>query len=88
MHKGQGQMLSERVKTPPGKTSGFDCSVGALLRELPDDEKAALEQMLGSPEQRSPWSAQQIYDALLAEGHQVGRQTIGHHRGRRCRCFK
>jgi hypothetical protein len=59
------------------------CSVGALLERLPAEEATALEQMMGP----LGWSASRIYEALANEGHEVGRQTIGRHRSRACRCF-
>ena len=79
--------LSDRVKTPPRRNTGFDCSVGRLLDTLEDDELAALIEMLGTPEKRG-WSQSDIYDALTAEGHEVGRQTINRHRAQACRCSK
>jgi hypothetical protein len=75
--------LSERLKTTPQRQTGLPCSVGALLDVLPVDEASALEQMMGP----LGWSASRIYEALAAEGHEVGRQTIGRHRSRACRCF-
>lgn len=76
--------LSERLKTTPQRQPGLPCSVGALLDTLPADEAGALEQMMGP----LGWSASRIYEALAAEGHEVGRQTIGRHRSRACRCFE
>jgi len=76
--------LSDRIDTTPQRSAGLPCSVGALLDRLPDDEAAALNRML----HELGWSAARIYDALEAEGHEVGRQTIGRHRSRACRCFK
>ena len=77
--------LSDRVKTPPKRSTGFDCSVGRLLNTLEGDELAALIAMLGTPDERG-WSQSDIYDALTAEGHEVGRQTINRHRAGSCRC--
>lgn len=75
--------LSERLKTTPQRRAGLPCSVGALLENLPADEADALQQMMGP----LGWSAARIYEALANEGHEVGRQTIGRHRSRSCRCF-
>ena len=80
--------LAERLQETPERNFGMPCSIGTLLNTLPADEVAALQAMLGTPEQRSPWTASEIYDALQAEGHTVGYQTIGRHRGRKCRCFR
>ena len=79
--------LAKRVKTPPVRTTGFDCSVGRLLNTLEGDELAALVEMLGH-DKSDGWPNEAIYDALTAEGHDVGRQTIGRHRRGRCRCSK
>ncbi|GAY07499.1 hypothetical protein [Pseudonocardia sp. N23] len=53
-----------------------------LLRTLPPDESAALQQMLDD----AGWSASAIHDAVTAEGYSVGRQTITKHRRSACRC--
>ena len=74
--------LADRVKTKPDRAHGLPCSVGALLSGLPDDESAALQQML-----TEGWSQRQIFEALRDEGHVVGQQTINRHRSRSCRCF-
>lgn len=76
--------LSDKLTETPRRETGFACSVGALLDRLPQDEADALTQMMGP----LGWSAARIYDALAAEGHEVGRQTINRHRSRSCRCFK
>jgi hypothetical protein len=77
--------LADRVKNKPQTIHGLPCSVGLLLATLEGDELKALKTMLGSPQQRG-WSEGDIYDALTAEGHKVGRQSINRHRGGRCRC--
>jgi hypothetical protein len=43
--------------------------------------------MLGTPEKRG-WSQRDIYEALTAEGHEVGFQSINRHRGGACRCAR
>lgn len=80
--------LSDRVKTRPAAKHGTPCSVGALLDHLEGAELEALKVMLGDPVKRDGWPADDIYDALVEEGHSVGRQTINRHRGGRCRCGK
>ena len=57
------------------------CSVGKLLATMPDDDIAALRQMLAGC-----MSSTQIYAALTAEGYTVGRGTIGNHRRGDCSC--
>jgi hypothetical protein len=79
--------LSDRLQNPPSSRTGTPCSLGAVLATLDPTERAALEQMLGTPEQRG-WSAPSIYDALKAEGYEVALQTVNRHRGGRCRCGK
>lgn len=75
--------LADRITQPaPDRVHGLPCSVGKLLAELPDTERDALQHMLSHG-----WSMNDIYDALAAEGHVVGRQTINRHRSRACRCF-
>lgn len=76
--------LADRLAETPHRIAGTPCSVGALLDRLDAPERQALEDMMGP----LGWSAARIYDALEAEGHEVGRQTIGRHRSRSCRCFK
>ena len=78
--------LSDRVNQHSPVMHGLPCSIGALLERLEGDERDALLTMLGTPERRG-WSQHQIYDALTAEGYQVGRQTVNRHRARHCRCF-
>jgi hypothetical protein len=76
--------LFDRLESTPQRIQGLPCSIGALLDRLPENEQAALNAML----HELGWSAGRIYEALCAEGHEVGRQTIGRHRSRACRCFK
>ncbi len=77
--------LADRIKERREPTGGLPCSVGVLIAQLDPKELAALNTMLGTPEQRG-WSEGEIYDALTAEGYEVARQSINRHRGRRCRC--
>ena len=80
--------LSDRVKTPPTRSTGLPCSVRVLLDTLKGTELDALVAMLGTPEKRDGWSSEAIYDALTAEGYKVGRQSVGRHRRGRCKCGK
>ena len=76
--------LADRItQTAPERVHGLPCSVGDLLTRLPEAEADALRHMLANG-----WSMNQIYEALTAEGHDVGRQTINRHRSRSCRCFR
>ena len=79
--------LADRIKEPPpSPVHGLPCSVGALLAALPEAEAEALNTMLtGTPQRR--WSQSEIHDAVTAEGHTVGIQSINRHRAGRCRCF-
>lgn len=76
--------LADRLNDAPRKIQGFPCSVGALIERLTDEEAKALNAML----HELGWSQARIYEALTAEGHDVGRQTINRHRSRACRCYK
>lgn len=76
--------LTDRARARPSPpVHGAPCSVGGLLDTLPDEEAEALHHMLDSPD----WPASKIHEAVLAEGLSVGRQTIGTHRRRQCRCY-
>lgn len=79
--------MSLADRTPPTPSTGLPCSVGALLTRLDGTELAAFQSMLGTPEQRG-WSATAIYDAVRAEGYDIGLQSVNRHRGRKCRCFR
>ena len=80
--------LSDRInEARPAPICGTPCSVGKLLATLEGDELASFKIMLGTKEQRG-WTAPDIYDAVIAEGHTIGFQTINKHRGGRCRCPK
>ena len=69
---------------PPQIVHGNPCSVAVALSALPEDEREALIRMLDDRR----WTEAMIYDALQAEEIQVGRQSIGRHRRRGCRCFR
>jgi hypothetical protein len=76
--------LSERINHPRPTITGLPCSVGTLLAELDGLELAALQAMLHDYRQ---WPASEIYRVVTEEGHLIGRQSIGRHRGRKCRCY-
>lgn len=76
--------LSDRLDEAPQRTNGLPCSVGALEDKLTGKEADAFYAMLHT----LGWSARQVYDAVTAEGYDVGYQTINRHRSRACRCFK
>lgn len=79
--------LADRLNEPTEKMRGTPCSVGVLLERLQGDELEALKTMLGTRENRG-WSASAIFDVLTEEGYEVAYQTIGRHRGGRCRCAR
>lgn len=64
-------------------STGLPCSIGKLLAELPTADKETLETWL-----REGFSGRRIYEALKAEGHEVGHQTVNRHRSGGCRCFQ
>lgn len=75
--------LTDRLGEPPRRTTGLPCSIGALEEKLEGKEADALYAMLHT----LGWSASRVYEALAAEGYEVGRQTINRHRSRACKCF-
>lgn len=75
--------LADRLQDTPQRRPGLPCSIGALEDRLVGEEADALHAMLHT----LGWSAARIFDALVAEGYEVGRQTIQRHRSRSCRCF-
>lgn len=77
--------LTDRLNNRTTTINGKPCSVGALIQQLHGDELTALHTMLGTTDNPG-WSEGEIYDALIAEGYVVGRQSINRHRGGRCRC--
>ncbi len=76
--------LTDRLDNTPQRVAGLPCSVGALEERLDGTEADALNAMLHT----LGWSASRVYEALAAEGYEVGRQSINRHRSRSCRCFK
>lgn len=76
--------LSDRLSDTPQRIHGLPCSIGALEDRLDAVEREALDSML----HKLGWSAARIYDALTAEGYDVGRQSINRHRAKSCRCYK
>ena len=76
--------LKDQLDKTPQRIQGMPCSIGQVLEELPSDEADALQQMMGP----LGWSGRAIYEALVAEGHVVGLQTVNRHRSRACRCFQ
>jgi hypothetical protein len=76
--------LADRLQDTPQRIHGLPCSIGALEDRLDGEEREALDAML----HKLGWSAVRIYDALSAEGYEVGQQSINRHRAKSCRCFK
>jgi hypothetical protein len=77
--------LHDKLSQPPKALHGLPCSIGTLLDKLDGAELEAFKTMLGTPEQRG-WSATAIWRACLAEGYEIGLQSINRHRGGKCRC--
>ena len=70
---------------PTHTRKGPGCSVGLLLAQLPDSERAALLAMLADPD----WNAEAIADRVSAEEDihvTIQGQTIARHRRGRCSC--
>jgi hypothetical protein len=81
--------LSDRLEAgPPKVIHGNPCSIGTTLAALPPKERESLQRMLDEqkPNGKHAWTESMIFDALSDEGIEVGKQSIGRHRNRRCRC--
>lgn len=76
--------LADRLANVNPPQAGTPCSVCAVLDTLDDNDRAALLAALGTPERRG-LPAGAIFDALKADGHKVGFQTINRHRAGKCR---
>ena len=76
--------LADRLENTPSRSTGMPCSVGALEERLEGKEAEAFYAMLHT----LGWSASRVYEAVTAEGYEIGRQTINRHRSRSCKCFK
>lgn len=76
--------LADQLANAQAPTAGTPCSVCRVLAELEPTDRDALLVALGTPERRG-LPATVIYDALVADGHKVGRQTINRHRAGKCR---
>jgi hypothetical protein len=59
-----------------------ECTVGLILRGLPDDEADELRIALDAPQYKS----EAIARALVSRGFDIGGTTIGRHRKRVCKC--
>ena len=79
--------LADRFATPTPSTTGSPCSIGAIIANLDDDDRATLLDKLGTPERRG-LPAPVIYAALVADGHTPSLQQINRHRSGQCRCGK
>jgi hypothetical protein len=76
--------LSDKLEDAPVRMAGKPCSIGSLLDSLPPDEVTAFNRMM----HELGWSQARIYEAVTAEGHSIGAQSINRHRSRGCRCYK
>lgn len=75
--------LAERLSQPETADRGGPCSVATALESLSERDADALSAALSD----SAVSSERIYRDLMAEGVHVGRQTVGRHRRRQCKCF-
>ena len=76
--------LADRASTILKPIHGTPCSVGQLLTTLDAEDVKFLADVLAD---HIDWSSEKIYALLTADGHDVGRQSIGRHRRHCCRCF-
>lgn len=77
-------LAAKAAGEPPSPHHGLPCSIGVLLGALPTAEADGLRTMLDDRR----WSENSLTIALKDEGHAVGRQSIGRHRRKQCRCFR
>ena len=60
--------------------SGGKCSLGRILRELPEDKAKELEDALTTHSSR-------VISAVLKQwGHPLSDQSVNRHKSRRCKC--
>lgn len=79
--------LAEALNAQPPAAHGPTCSVGLLLAELDEPDRAALNAAMSNQRKPAKWIHQQIVGA----GHSVAASAIGRHRitpthARECAC--
>lgn len=74
--------LATKLATPPGPRKGPDCSMGTILRTLPEQESQAVQAALDNPD----WTAAALARLLTQEGHRVQDNTVRRHRRGDCLC--
>lgn len=79
--------LADKLANAAPSATGTPCSLGVILGKLDDEDRAALLNALGTPEQRG-LPAPVIYAALVADEHTLSLQQINRHRSGQCRCAK
>ena len=76
--------LSDRLHETPRRATGRPCSVAMLEGKLAGTaEGEAFHQMM----YELGWSERKIWEAVTAEGHYLGRQTVNRHRSGACSCY-
>lgn len=71
--------LREQLGKAQPTRRGPKCSICKLLVDLPEDDLVALKEAL---ESRLPSTV--IQRAIIADGHQIGRGSVGRHRRGDC----
>ncbi len=74
--------LAQHAPTISRPIHGLPCSIGRLLTTLNPDDVSTLADCLADDD----WTNEMIYQLVTADGHDVGRQSIGRHRRGQCRC--
>lgn len=74
--------LADDLKNITPKIHSKQCTIGALLNDLPDNDAVALEATLASD--RIPHA--DIAAALNNNGFKIAAQTVARHRRALCRC--
>ncbi len=80
--------LAEKFLDAQPTKFGLPCGVAELLKELPDEERAAFLKIMDVPSSnRKRLSNRKIHSILLSEGYDTSFSSISLHRRRACRCF-
>jgi hypothetical protein len=74
--------LAEDLKEIAPKVHPMKCSVGELLKQLPDEDATSLKEVLANDQIRHS----DICKALRANGHSFTGSTLARHRNKFCRC--
>lgn len=75
--------FAEAAQRGPTLVKRERCTVGKILDDLDEAERAGLETLLASG---SGWNHEQIAEEIRTAGFYVQASTVGRHRRNGCRC--